>query len=58
MNREEILNAIKSLASSQGFYCRLYERLTAETEYAEHALNVLEQQNFKDVVELVMWLEC
>ena len=31
MNRQEILNAVKSLAMSQGFYGRLYNALTNGT---------------------------
>lgn len=58
MNRQEILSAIKNLAASQGFYCRLYEKLTDGSEQAEQALDMMEQQNFKDSVDMVMWLEC
>lgn len=52
MNREQIL------AASQGFYGRLYERLTDGSEEAEDALTLMEAQNFGDVVDMVMWLEC
>lgn len=58
MNREQILDAIRSLAASQGFYGRLYERLTDGSEEAEDALTLMEAQNFGDVVDMVMWLEC
>lgn len=58
MNRQQILDAIRSLAASQGFYGRLYEGLTNGTEEAENALNYLEEQNFGDAVDMVMWLEC
>lgn len=57
MNRQQILNAVKSLAQSQGFYGRLYEALTSGTEEAEDALNQMVEQNFKDSVDMVMWLE-
>lgn len=53
MNKNEILNSVKSLASSQGFYGRLYEELTNNDE----ALTYLEEQNFKDVVDMVLFLE-
>jgi hypothetical protein len=58
MNRGQILNAIRSLAASQGFYGRLYETLTNGTEESENFLTTMEEQNFGDVVDMVMWLEC
>lgn len=57
MNKEQILDAIRSLAASQGFYGRLYERLTDGSDEAEEALSLMEEQNFGDVVDMVMWLE-
>lgn len=53
MNKQEIMDAIKALAGSQGFYGRLYETLK------EHpgALEFLEKQNFKDSLDMVMFLE-
>lgn len=53
MNKKEIMEAIKSLAHSQGFYGRLYETLKEDPE----ALEFLEEQNFKDSLEMVMFLE-
>ena len=58
MDREKILNAIRSLAASQGFYGRLYDSLTDGSEQADEFLNTMEKQNFGDVVDMVMWLEC
>ena len=57
MNRQEILNAVKSLAMSQGFYGRLYNALTNGTEVAEALLQEMVDQNFKDSVDMVMWIE-
>ena len=57
MNRTQILNAIAGLAASQGFYGRLYEALTNGTEESENFLDTMEEQNFSDVVDMVMWLE-
>lgn len=57
MNRQEILNAVKSLAMSQGFYGRLYNALTNGTEEAEAVLQEMVDQNFKDTVDMVMWIE-
>lgn len=58
MKKEEILSAIRSLAASQGFYGRLLFVLSSDEPYAGEAyLNYLEEQNFKDIVDLVMFLE-
>ena len=58
MSRKQILSAIKTLAMSQGFYGRLYNALTDGSEQAERTLNVMEEQKFANVVDMVMWLEC
>ena len=58
MEREEIMEKIKSLASSQGIYGRLYRKLMEldEEKYNE-VMTELESQNFKDEVDLVMFIE-
>lgn len=53
MGREEILAAVRNLAMSQGSYGRLLERL----ENNDELLDTLVEQNFNDVVDMVMWLE-
>lgn len=53
MNKEQILQTIKSLAQSQGFYGRLYERIIDNDE----ALEYLEKQGFKDPVDMILFLE-
>lgn len=53
MSGDDILNTIKSLSKSQGFYCRLLEQIQDNDE----ALEYLEQQNFKDPVDLILFLE-
>ena len=62
MKREEILNAIKSLAKSQGFYGRLYERIMEIKEENEENFNEfmlqLENEKFADTLDLVMYFEC
>ena len=58
MNKEQILDAIRSLAASQGFYGRLYDRLTDGSDSAEDFLATMEEQNFGDVLDTVLWLEC
>lgn len=57
MNRTQILDAIRKLASSQGFYSRLYNFLSDGSEGAEEALCELEQQNFSDTVDMILYLE-
>lgn len=54
MTREEILEAIKDLAKSQGYYGRLLEAIEEEDETI---LDDLEAQNFNDVVDRVLFLE-
>lgn len=53
MNKEEILKTVKSLAQSQGSYGRLLQQL----ESNEKALEYLEQQNFKDEIDLILFIE-
>ena len=58
MNREQIMNAFRTLAKSQGFYGRLIEQIESVDEEARDAfLSDLESRHFNDVVELVMWIE-
>lgn len=58
MNREQILDAFRSLARSQGFYGRLLEQIDSVDEETRDAfLSDLESRNFRDVVDLVMWIE-
>ena len=57
MKREEILNAIQMLSRSQGTYGRIYKALTDGSEEAEQTLDMLEAQNFADVVDMVLWIE-
>lgn len=51
MDRYQILNTIRNLARSQGFYGRLLRDMTDEY------LDYLEEQNFADAFELVIFLE-
>lgn len=57
MKREEILKTIDELSFSQGMYGRLKENLLSDPEYKEEFLAEAEKQNFKDVVDFVMWYE-
>ena len=53
MKKEQILNVIKSLAKSQGFYGRLLEHINEQPSY----LDFLEKQNFKDAIDFVLYME-
>ena len=57
MTKEEIYNTIKSLAHSQGCYSRLLAQLDSDEETKEKFLIALENQKFKDSVDLVLYLE-
>lgn len=58
MSHDEILENIKLLAKSQGYYARLLETLgIIDQENYNDILNHLENQNFRDVVDLVMYFE-
>ena len=57
MKRNEILANIRMLAMSQGFYGRLYGDIM-EADNKEEILEYLENQNFGDVVSMVMFFEC
>lgn len=53
MNKDQILEAIRTLSYSQGSYGRLYEYILENNEILEE----LEKQNFKDVLDMVLYLE-
>jgi len=58
MKRNEIIEWIKSLACSQGFYGRLLQAINEldnndKNAFFEH----LEAQNFADPVDLIMYIE-
>lgn len=61
MNREQIMEAIKQLAHSQGSYGRFYRDLCEmreeDPDRFDKAMTMLEEKNFKDAVDLVMYLE-
>lgn len=61
MTREEILDTIKSLSHSQGFYQRIYDAMEElkqnDPEQYELFMKNLEAQDFKDEVDLVLFFE-
>lgn len=52
--KEKYLGWIKQLACSQGFYGRLYKELQNDSM----ALEMLLENDFKDAVDMILWLEC
>ena len=52
MNKDQILKTIKDLAKSQGLYGRILRDMNDEV------LEYLEEQNFKDPLDLVLFIEC
>lgn len=57
MNKEQIIDAIEGLASSQGSYKRLYNQITDGSESSEQLLKLMEEQGFNDIVDMIMWFE-
>ena len=61
MNREQIMEVIRQLAHSQGSYGRFYRALCEmrdnEPERFDKAMAMLEEKKFKDIVDLVLYLE-
>lgn len=57
MTRNEILNTFRQLSMSQGFYGRLLRDMKTNKEFADELLSELEGKNFRDAVELVMYIE-
>ena len=58
MKREEILKTIFMLAKVQGFYSRLYcSIMESNEEDRECFLSKLEEQNFKDTLDLIYYFE-
>ena len=61
MNALQVIEVIKVLAKSQGFYSRLYqnirENIVPDEDKYENFQQFCEQQNFKDAVDLVLYFE-
>lgn len=52
-------DTVTSLMSSQGFYGRLYHAVNELDEDGLYELEVqIAQQNFRDTLDVVLWLEC
>ena len=61
MNVLQVLDVIRDLSHSQGFYSRLYETILEVKQNDEAALNefakAVEAQNFRDSVDVVLFFE-
>ena len=58
MKRTEIDKIMRSLAMSQGLYGRILNNINSLSEEEQESVwNELESQNFKDAVDLVMYIE-
>ena len=58
-NNEKLLaETILAFMNSQGFYSRLYQEVNNLEEIGYRLLcETLEKQNFKDVLDVIFWLE-
>ena len=61
MDREQIMQVIRNLAKSQGFYGRLLYNIQElqknDHEEADKLLSVLEAQKFNDVLDVILYFE-
>ena len=58
MDRHEIRKVFEMLALSQGFYGRLLRDIDSlEEEAREELWESLEKQNFKDAVDVILYIE-
>lgn len=58
MKRKEILETIKSLGDCQGSYRRLYNHLMELDKRAfDEVMSELENHNFKDDIDLILFIE-
>lgn len=57
MTKVEILNVLRVLSNSQGFYGRMYRILSDNSEDSNNFLEKLENENFRDAVDLLTYLE-
>lgn len=58
MKRDVIIEWIKKLAASQGYYCRLLQAISdMDNKDREALFTRLEAQGFADPVDLIMYLE-
>lgn len=58
---DQVIELVRQLSRSQGYYGRLLERILYLQEYEPEAFeefkNVIEEQHFKDPVDVVLFFE-
>lgn len=58
---EEVIDVVRSLSHSQGFYGRLLEQILYSQEYEPDTFDefkrIVEEQHFKDPVDIVLFFE-
>ena len=58
-NEKLFANTILTFMNSQGFYSRLYSDINSlDDDGYTFLCRTLENQNFKDTLDVVFWLEC
>ena len=57
MKADQIIKCFRELSKSQGFYGRLLAQIEEEPIAGKKFLKELEEQNFKDEVDLILYLE-
>lgn len=57
MKRNAILSLFRSLSCSQGFYGGLLSAIEEDEEWGNDFLDELEKKNFKDEVDLILYIE-
>ena len=61
MKRDEILGVFAELAQSQGFYGRLLRNIEelqeCDPDMYEEFMTELEEQNFHDALDLILYIE-
>ena len=62
MDVYQVIDAIEMLSHSQGFYGRLMKRIlyaqVYEPEKFEEFKEIIEEQNFKEPLDVVLYFEC
>ena len=57
-NRRLFADTVNTLRNSQGFYSRLFQTINQLSEEAyQELVCLLDKQNVKDSVDVVLWLE-
>lgn len=59
MGFKDLYDLCDELRFSQGFYSRLFRQLQEMSDEEKDELNaIMLAQNFKDKLDIILWLEC